>query len=140
MMTHTCVGMRASHFVATTVSSRRSVAVSASSRPSCLAPSAAPRNFCKSFQPDHGFRLLCKKPVGTRSTVSRQVPSRARPLSRSDVHQLAMRHLQVCAKAGALEGNMEREAHTLRYAATHIFLSETLSSADLCRVQASWLD
>lgn len=88
-MAHTCMGMRASHFVATTVSARRPVAVSASARPSCLAPSAAPQKFCKSFQPNHGLRLLCKKPAESRSIASRQVPRLARPVSRSHVHQLA---------------------------------------------------
>ena len=71
-MAHISMGMRASHFVATTLSSRRPAAI-ATARPTRLAPPAAPQKLCRSFQPDNGIRLLFKKPAGPRSIASRQV-------------------------------------------------------------------
>ncbi|KAL3145817.1 hypothetical protein ABBQ38_015191 [Trebouxia sp. C0009 RCD-2024] len=87
-----CMQVRASNFASTDVSSRRPLSVRASARPTCLAPLAGPQKFCRSFRSDYGLRLLSRKPVALRRFGS----------------------TKVCAKAGSLEGNIKKEAHTLR--------------------------
>lgn len=110
-MAHICMGMRASHFVATSSSSCRPAAI-VSARPASLAPPAAPQKFCRSFKPDHGVRLLFSKPAGPRSIASRQVITRMLPflkISCTSARKLAP--VGVCSGRGPGRKHGQRGSH-----------------------------
>ena len=138
-MAHISMGMRASHFVATTLSSRRPAAI-ATARPTRLAPPAAPQKLCRSFQPDNGIRLLFKKPAGPRSIASRQVntyESTSVKISSTSARELAPSG--VCSGRGLGRKHGQRGSYFEVRCHNHL-LSGRRPAAKRCTLQASRLD
>ena len=138
-MAHICIGMRASHLLATSLSSRRP-ATKASARPTCLTHPATPPKFCRSFQPGNGLHLLFKKPAGPRSIASRQVmthSSTSLKISSTLARKLAPSG--VCRGRGLGRKHGKRGSYIKVRCHIHL-LSGRQPAAKRCTLQASWLD
>lgn len=133
------MGMRASHFVATSLSSRRPAAI-ASARPTRLATPAAPQKFCRSLQPDNGLHLLFKRPAAPRCVASRQVmtySSTSLKISSTSARKLAPSG--VCSGRGLGRKHGQRGSYVKVRCHAHL-LSGRKPAAKRCTLQASWLD